>query len=338
MVDLEIVSKLAGKPVVELSQVKGGANNESLKVFFEDGDLALLKHYTDSEQGRLRLLKEFNAFSFLQNNGVGCVPDVIATDSKSMALYGWVDGEKVTDVNQSHIQQVIGFVKVLDELSQSGIGRDNLSDATDAVFSAQSIINQLNKRLQRIKTVTNENFELTLFLEKEFEPCFGDMTASLKRDMGVSGFSHEIDQDQRILSPSDFGFHNALQQSDGKLIFVDFEYFGWDCPAALISDFLWHPAMSLDESLKHYFIDEVTVALAADTMLRHRLTWLFPFIGLTWALIVLNEFIPEVWTRRVASGSVKEEQRNAVYQQQLNKSEYFLKSARQSQEVFPYEI
>src|SRR4029077_9202981 len=39
-----------------------------------------------------------------------------------------------------------------------------------------------------------------------------------------------------ILSPSDFGFHNALVDG-GRVGFVDFEYAGRDDPAKLIGDF-----------------------------------------------------------------------------------------------------
>ena len=45
----------------------------------------------------------------------------------------------------------------------------------------------------------------------------------------------------RVLSPSDFGFHNALRRPDGTIVFVDFEYFGWDDPAKMMADAMLHP-------------------------------------------------------------------------------------------------
>ena len=53
----------------------------------------------------------------------------------------------------------------------------------------------------------------------------------------------ELPVEQRTLSPSDFGFHNALRRPDGRVVFLDLEYFGWDDPAKMISDFLLHPAL-----------------------------------------------------------------------------------------------
>ena len=37
----------------------------------------------------------------------------------------------------------------------------------------------------------------------------------------------KIDEEDSILSPSDFGFHNIISKNQ-KLYFIDFEYAGWD--------------------------------------------------------------------------------------------------------------
>jgi hypothetical protein len=35
-------------------------------------------------------------------------------------------------------------------------------------------------------------------------------------------FDREIPRTERTLSPSDYGFHNALRRPDGTLVFLDF--------------------------------------------------------------------------------------------------------------------
>src|SRR6185503_11886129 len=42
---------------------------------------------------------------------------------------------------------------------------------------------------------------------------------------------------QPRLSPSDFGYHNAVLADDETVRFFDFEYAGWDDPAKLVCDF-----------------------------------------------------------------------------------------------------
>jgi hypothetical protein len=104
--------------------------------------------------------------------------------------------------------------------------------------------------------------------------------------------------------PSDFGYHNALRRPDGSLAFVDFEYFGWDDPVKLTADILLHPGPA-------------AWAAAAATLPRRRAAavrrsdvWsaacrLSAAVRLRWVLILLNEFLPEVWARRVRAGATE---------------------------------
>ena len=108
----------------------------------------------------------------------------------------------------------------------------------------------------------------------------------------------EISLGQRTLSPSDFGFHNTLRLANGRLVFVDFEYFGWDDPAKLIADFIHHPAVPLDPGLKHHFLRAALVLYNRDPALPGRLDLVYPLLGLKWCLIMLNEFLPDGLTRR----------------------------------------
>lgn len=100
----------------------------------------------------------------------------------------------------------------------------------------------------------------------------------------------------RTLSPSDFGFHNALRR-DGRMIFFDFEYFGWDDPAKTISDLLLHPGMGLALEQRRQFAQGLLEGLAMKPLaLRTRLV--FPLYGIKWCLILLNEFLLGALERR----------------------------------------
>ena len=119
------------------------------------------------------------------------------------------------------------------------------------------------------------------------------------RRVQLGAFLAEIDFDEpigaeaRTLSPSDFGFHNAIRRPDGMLDFVDFEYFGWDDPAKTIVDFLLHPGMQLDDALKRRFAAGVCAAFAELPALPARTRIVYPLFGLKWGLILLNDFLPE---------------------------------------------
>src|SRR5512141_137544 len=138
------------------------------------------------------------------------------------------------------------------------------------------------------------------FLDGEFTPFFEHVAQWSEARLRAAGqsFMEALDSDRRTLSPSDFGFHNALRQPDGSMIFLDFEYFGWDDPAKMIVDFLLHPAMALSPALKRTFATRIFRRFADWPSLRERVESVYPLFGLKWCMIFLNEFLPEVYQRR----------------------------------------
>jgi hypothetical protein len=140
--------------------------------------------------------------------------------------------------------------------------------------------------------------ELAAFLEDRFEPA---LAARRRIDPGFAVLA----AGQRTLSPSDFGFHNALRRPDGSLVFIDFEYFGWDDPVKLVCDFLWHPAVQLDAGERAAFLAASAATYGADPAYEARRRAYAPLIVLRWVAIVLNEFIPERWQRRVYVGQAE---------------------------------
>jgi hypothetical protein len=118
-------------------------------------------------------------------------------------------------------------------------------------------------------------------------------------------FRATLPQEKRSLVPSDFGFHNALRRADGTLGFVDFEYFGWDDPVKLTADVLHHPGTPLGSLQRDRFRSASLAIYGADASFGARLAALYPLFGLRWALIVLNEFLPDRWRLRVAAGETE---------------------------------
>ena len=119
------------------------------------------------------------------------------------------------------------------------------------------------------------------------------------------------------LSPSDFGFHNALLV-DKKIFWLDFEYFGWDDPAKTISDFLLHPAMNLKEKQKMVFEKEMLQQFMDSKLMLDRYLLLLPIFGIKWCLILLNEFLPDRYAMRVNAKHFS--MKDNIHSDQLNKA------------------
>ena len=86
------------------------------------------------------------------------------------------------------------------------------------------------------------------------------------------------------------------------MAFLDFEYFGWDDPVKLTADILLHPGRPLEPTRRRRFRQAATRLYGGDPAFAGRLSAYLPLFGLRWVLILLNEFIPERWQRRVLAG------------------------------------
>jgi len=88
-------------------------------------------------------------------------------------------------------------------------------------------------------------------------------------------------------------------RGDGKLCFVDLEYFGCDDAVKLMADFLWHPAMNLGISHKTFWLHGMFGIYGKNEKFnqRSRFQAAWPVYGLRWALILLNEFRPDIWKK-----------------------------------------
>jgi hypothetical protein len=115
-----------------------------------------------------------------------------------------------------------------------------------------------------------------------------------------------LPRNKQTLSSSDFGFHNCVKASDGSLTFLDFDYFGWDDPVKLTADFIWHPAMNLKIELKKKWNAAMLKLFSGDPNFEQRLIAAMPLYGMRWALIVLNEFLPELAQKRRDAGGSEE--------------------------------
>ena len=128
--------------------------------------------------------------------------------------------------------------------------------------------------------------------------------------------------EQRCLSPSDFGFHNAILAADGRLRFFDFEYAGWDDPAKLICDFFCQPELSVNQEHWKFFVEQLILAVSADAALRDRALLLLPAYRVKWCCIILNEFLGAGRDRRTFSmGEESAASRKSI---QLNKARRLL--------------
>jgi len=284
-------------------KLNGGRNSRVFRVDCDDGSAVAVKAYFKSAQDtRDRMGCEVRALRFLRSQGLRQIPMPLAEDgARRIAAYEFVAGQplRAGETGEAEIDQAVEFLRELKAIADSGRAAD-LPAASEACFSIAAILQNLDDRFEKLDEAAVSQPELAGFLRDEITP-FRKLAVQQCHDVcrkhGIAPDA-EIPLSERSLSPSDFGFHNALRGADGRLVFLDFEYFGWDDPAKTVADFWLHPAMQLPSALKQRFFSGMMAALPGLPKLPHRVRAVYPLFGLKWCAILLNEFTVDNMARR----------------------------------------
>jgi hypothetical protein len=297
-------------PVLVVRAARRG-NNSLWKVTLENGRRVLVKRYlVDSRDRRERGLAEFRALRLLWDNGIRSIPEPLYLEpGGAFAVMSWLEGAdlRAGKAGAAEVRQAADFVRRLSALRPA-----NFPEAADSRRCLADYARHIERRLSRVRegaAALKKLPEARRFVAETVVPLKETLLARFSAECERRGL--ELDKplppSRRILSPSDFGFHNALRDKKGRMHFLDFEYFGQDDPAKLACDFCHHAGFSLKPSLKKLFVERLGSFLGDDFLVRVGLV--MDLIGLEWLLIVLNVLTPETRARRLfADGKITEGQ------------------------------
>ena len=337
------LDRLLNRNVSAVERIGGGRNSQIYKVAVDDTPCFALKvYFRHAADNRDRLATEYNSFSYLWENGFRNIPRPIITDhERGWAVYQFIEGEKIPpgQAGETDVNAFVDLLGRLRELSRQPESR-RLGAASEAFFAVDQVLTNVQQRWQRLNAAESDTpvFQsLRKFLDHDLTPLLERVMPWSRARLQAAGMStaQELAYEHRTLSPSDCGFHNALRQRDGRIIFLDFEYFGWDDPAKMISDFLLHPAMDLSADLKKRFVSALLRRFADFPELVDRVESVYPLFGLKWCMILLNEFLSDSLQRRQFA-AVAVTDRAALQMQQLDKARRMLNHIRSEYEHFPY--
>lgn len=305
----KIAEELAGCPVEQLIPCHSGRNSMVYKVECANADFALKSYPPKASDPRDRFGTEINALKFYEANHNPYTPRLLAIDTtRCIALIEWIAGRPVNAPSVDDIDQAIDFIALTHTAAING--GESFGLAAEPCLCGADLYRHILLRLEKLVACS----ELNCFLTHEL----ADALEAAKRHAGRIDYFTPLPKPGQSLIPADFGFHNAIKTGSGRLNFIDFEYFGWDDPVRLTADFLLHPGIELNEENRHRFQQGMISVFQADENFERRLLHLLPLFGIRWALILLNEFLPERWQARVFAGETATWEE--IKEQQLKKS------------------
>jgi hypothetical protein len=303
----KVVQTLVGGPITELTPTGRGRNSRVYRVRSRGSTFALKQYPPRLGDVHDRLSTEVDALKVMREHQFDAVPDVIAVDRENgLALLSWIEGSPVTVVSTSDVDQAVTFLGAIHTLREA-FGFAKQRYAAGACLSGVELERQIGARLEKLQALPGEEKSLHAFLQKSFKPAFDRLIIQARERICANrlDFDAVLPQEQRSLVAADFGFHNSLRRPNGLLAFFDFEYFGWDDPVKLTADVLLHPGTPIMLRQRQHFRRAAECLYGDDSTFRVRLNALYPLFGLRWALIVLNEFLPDRWHQRVAAGAAE---------------------------------
>jgi hypothetical protein len=314
----------------ELQPLEGGANNRIFSVDLKGSRVCLKAYFYHCADPRDRVGAEFAFARFAWSKGVRALPQPLACDLRNrLALYEYIAGRQLQagEVTEDVVQQALEFYREVNRYKNDPQA-SALPKASEPCFSVAGHLQRVGYRVGRLLAVEDSSAihrEAIRFVRSELSEAWQEVVESVRREADQLAITpeEEIPQSDWRLSPSDFGFHNAILAADGKLRFIDFEYAGWDDPDRLVCDFFCQPAVPVPLEYYATFAERVAAELSEPENHVKRMTLLLPIYQVKWCCILLNDFLPTSFERRrFAKGTADQDK---LKEQQLSKAREALK-------------
>jgi hypothetical protein len=285
-----------------LSRLAGGKNNQVYRLDMDAGaPLALKRYFSDPRDGRDRLSTEWNFLDRAWQSGIRAIPQPVLRDSPAQAaLYAFVPGRKLgaAELDTVHVDAAADFIRAINARPDPA-----LPPASESCFSIADHLQIVERRLARLAALDPQAprvEEADRFISATLRPAWDAVKSMIARETRALGLDmhSRLTDAESCLSPSDFGFHNALADDDGRLVFLDFEYAGRDDPAKLVVDFFCQPEVPVP--LRHLgsFIARLAEGVKFDAVAMARCRILLDACRIKWVCIMLNDFLPVGGARR----------------------------------------
>lgn len=293
---------------VALDRLAGGKNNRVYRVTLDDDGCAVLKsYYTDPRDPRDRLGAEWSFLSYAWQRDVRSLPEPLACEPETgIALYGFLPGRKLRpgEVEARHVTAAVEFVRAINAAPREPLA---LAPGSEACFTLAMHVAAVERRVARLGRLDPEapqHLAAQAFVERRLQPVWSAVKARIDTASKAMGLSPDIELSlaETCISPSDFGFHNALVDGD-TIGFIDFEYAGRDDAAKLVGDFFCQPEVPVP--IAHYddFVAGLASGLGLGETAQARCALLLDAYRVKWVCIVLNDFLPMDSARRAFAES-----------------------------------
>jgi len=294
-----------GRLPEQINALKRDGNNLIYQVSDGDKKIVLKRYYQSETDTRNRAKVEFDCLHLLSSHDFEQVPKAIYKHcDDGFAFYQYLDG-KVPNVDSADNQFALAtgissFVMQLKRL-HDGYNMSEQPLAADARLRFADYFSKIDQRLSAIMSGCRHDPRLKQvkqFVSHRLLPFRAKLFRHARNKMAIMKLneSTEFSIVNQTLNPSDLGPHNMIENSNGELAFIDFEYFGLDDPAKMLAD-LFHHAQEKLSLQSCWLIYQKYVQVYPE--IENRFSIVNDLIAFEWLLIILNIANPDALQRRL---------------------------------------
>jgi hypothetical protein len=289
---------------IGLERLAGGRNNRVFRLDLAGGAAAVLKcYFHDPCDPRDRLAAEWGFIRHAWDRGVRSIPQALACEQAShAALYSLVPGRKLAagELGAVHVAAALDFIRRINAPSRTAWALQKGSEACFTLTEHLATIERRVARLGQIDPDASHRRRAEAFVAQQLRPTWDEVRSHIVDRAGRLGLGMDeaLHESAVCISPSDFGFHNALVDETGGVSFIDFEYAGRDDPAKLVSDFFCQPEVPVPQACYDGFLAGMVEALGLGAAEEAKARMLLDAYRIKWLCIMLNDFLPGDAARR----------------------------------------
>ena len=286
---------------IQLKPLGVTGNNHVLLGQAGDRIFLVKQYFQHPDDPRNRFETERAFYTFLWNANIRSIPEPMAWYPEEwFAVLEYMEGEKPAAATPELVREAIDFLVEINHQRKASSAR-SLPPASEACFNLAEHLSIVDRRIERLGKIVPESSlheGAIKFVRERLAPAWTALRENTERVMPVK--NRTLAQNERCISPSDFGFHNTIRSPDGRLRFFDFEYAGWDDPAKTLCDFFCQPAVPVPNEWLSIVLGPIRGAFGGDD-LEERIRMLLPVYQTKWCCIMLNDFLPSGNQRRAFS-------------------------------------
>lgn len=277
-----------------LVRLQGGINNRVYRCGEAGRYQLVIKGYAPLESGaRDRMQAEVDFLRYAEQVAPGFTPELIHVDpERRCVVLEHLEGQAFPEgvpPPQEAVTAAVEFFHLLN--NNHSIARQFIQlGAAEGFLRLSEHLDNIQHRLCGMQSEhlpaknkgTAERLIACLHIE------FKRLSEKTKTMITNGAINDKIQANALCVSPSDFGFHNAILSSTGTKFF-DFEFSGWDDLAKTILDFTLQPRIPLIEKSSPL---RESLVIDAFPNLEQRIEILRPILRLKWVCIILSVLNP----------------------------------------------